>query len=194
MFELSKPEKYEIHCYLHGDTILKHQFPNEFDDINNLLEGFEIYKSWVVKGGGGRSLVSKNIDSYLINDCGWEKKTFHTSIKVDGVSKENPTHEIDCYKNRIAFETEWNNKTEFYDRDLNNFRILHQLGAISLGVIITRSFESLDKKLDEYGIKKKYGGSTTRGDKLIKKINGGGAGGCPVIAILMNGECVNEAK
>ena len=160
MFELSKPEKYEIHCYLHGDIILKHQFPNEFNDINNLLEGFEIYKSWIVKGGGGRSLVSKNIDSYLINDCGWEKKTFHTSIKVDGVSKENPTHEIDCYKNRIAFETEWNNKTEFYDRDLSNFRVLHSLGALNLGVIVTRSDE-LDDIFKDLDIYSKYGSSTT---------------------------------
>jgi hypothetical protein len=33
-----------------------------------------------------------------------------------------PTHKIDNFKNRIGLEVEWNNKTEFYDRDLNNFR------------------------------------------------------------------------
>ena len=43
-------------------------------------------------------------------------------------------NKIDCYKNRIAFELEWNNKTEFYDRDLNNFRILHQLDKARLGI------------------------------------------------------------
>ena len=36
---------------------------------------------------------------------------------------------------------EWNNKDPFFDRDLNNFRLLHQLGVLSVGVIITRLWE-----------------------------------------------------
>jgi hypothetical protein len=45
-----------------------------------------------------------------------------------------------------AVEIEWNNKDPFYDRDLGNFSRLHLLGAISLGIIITRS-ASLQKAL-----------------------------------------------
>jgi len=33
---------------------------------------------------------------------------------------DSPTHKVDCYKNRIALELEWNNKDPFFDRDLNN--------------------------------------------------------------------------
>ena len=35
-------------------------------------------------------------------------------------------------------EIEWNNKDPFFDRDLENFQRLHALGAISLGVLVTR--------------------------------------------------------
>jgi len=34
---------------------------------------------------------------------------------------------------------EWNNKDPFFDRDLNNFRLLFELRAIDLGIIITRT-------------------------------------------------------
>jgi hypothetical protein len=30
-----------------------------------------------------------------------------------------PTHKVDNYKAGVAIEVEWNNKTEFYDRDSN---------------------------------------------------------------------------
>ena len=36
---------------------------------------------------------------------------------------------------------EWNNKTEFYDRDLNNFRLLWEMRVLPVGVIITRLYE-----------------------------------------------------
>jgi hypothetical protein len=39
----------------------------------------------------------------------------------------------------VALEIEWNNKDPFFDRDLENFKRLHADGAISLGIIITRS-------------------------------------------------------
>ena len=57
---------------------------------------------------------------------------------MDGNETDTPTHKVDCFRNRIALEIEWNNKDPFYDRDLNNFRLLFDLRAISVGVIITR--------------------------------------------------------
>ncbi|MDK1039726.1 MAG: BglII/BstYI family type II restriction endonuclease [Actinomycetota bacterium] len=48
--------------------------------------------------------------------------------------RDKPSHEIDNFRNRIGIEMEWNNKTEFYDRDLNNFRLLWQLNVVSVGV------------------------------------------------------------
>lgn len=90
---------------------------------------------------------------------------------------DSPTHEVDMFKNRVAVEVEWNNKTEFYDRDLNNFRLLFELRVVDVGVIITRS----DELREGGGIWKKYGASSTNMGKLIPKIEGGGGGGCPVL-------------
>jgi len=99
---------------------------------------------------------------------------------VDGTSRASPTHSVDYFKNRVAIEMEWNNKDPFFDRDLNNFRLLHELGVISVGVIITRT-DHLQDIFDELGKGKSYGPSTTHMSKLLPKIEGGGAGGCPVL-------------
>jgi len=58
-------------------------------------------------------------------------------VVVDGTPKETPTHRIDNFKNCIGVQVEWNNKDPFLDRDLNNFRLLHQLDVLSVGVIVT---------------------------------------------------------
>lgn len=182
MFSLNNKNKFKFTQYKHGYVILKHAFSNEYEDIKNFLTNFIIKKSWLMEGGGRKSKISIAVDDFLIKKKSWIEKEFLTSIKTDGISRENPTHKIDCYKNRVAFELEWNNKTEFYDRDLNNFRILYELDNISLGIIMTRS-TTLDTLLRNFGIIQKYGASTTHSEKLLKKINGGGSGGCPLIVI-----------
>jgi hypothetical protein len=63
---------------------------------------------------------------------GWIEREFATSVKVDEKVMDSPTHKVDCYKNRIALEIEWNNKDPFFDRDLNDFRLLFDLRAISV--------------------------------------------------------------
>ena len=85
-------------------------------------------------------------------------------------------------------EIEWNNKTEFYDRDLNNFRLLKELRVLAVGVMITRMSElqELFNRLDKG---KSYGASTTHWDKLIPKVDGGGAGGCPLLLVGMGMDC-----
>jgi hypothetical protein len=108
------------------------------------------------------------------------KKSFDTAFKVDGVEYESPTHEIDCFKGRVALEIEWNNKDPFFDRDLNNFRLLFELRAIDVGVIVTRASE-LQRIFDALGKGKSYGNSTTHHGKLWPRLDGGGGGGCPVL-------------
>lgn len=143
-------------------------------------------------GGGGRSQIPIELDTYLHNR-GWGEKLFEIRIAIDESDIEIPTHKIDNFKNHIGVEVEWNNKTEFYDRDLNNFRLLHQLGALAVGVIITRITE-LQEIFNGLGMKigRKYGNSTTHWDKLVPKINGGGAGGCPVLVIGIDERCYDE--
>lgn len=94
----------------------------------------------------------------------------------------SPTHDVDCYKNRIALEVEWNNKDPFYDRDLNNFRLLFDLRAISVGIICTRC-DQLQDIFNRLGRGSSYGASTTHMSKLIPRIEGGGGAGCPLLVI-----------
>ena len=94
---------------------------------------------------------------------------------------------MDYFKNRVAIETEWNNKDPFFDRDLTTFRLLFELNVLSVGIIITRADE-LQEIFDGLGKGKSYGPSTTHMSKLIPKMNNRASGGCPVLALGMTGK------
>ena len=172
---------YEIYEWKHASAILKHDFQNEWNDIIGMLQAFKLKRSWVSIGGGNKSDLSKWVDAFL-GGRGWKEKQFSTAVVVDDSKLESPTHKVDCYKNRIALELEWNNKDPFYDRDLNNFRLLFDLRAISVGVIFTRSDE-LQEIFDGLGRGSSYGNSTTHMSKLLPRIEGGSGAGCPIIVI-----------
>ncbi len=172
-------ENYEFHQYRHSLAILKEDFPNELEDVFAVLSGFTLKKSSIIAKGGRKSPIANELDS-AFSERGWVEKGFETSILIDGEEHSSPTHKVDCFKNRIALELEWNNKDPFYDRDLNNFRLLFDLRAISVGVIITRSDElqGLFQELDKGD---SYGASTTHMSKLLPRIKGGSGGGCPLL-------------
>jgi len=174
-------ENYEVHEWRHALAILRQDFPEEYGDICAVLAQFRLKKSQISVGGGRKSQVSEWIDSAL-SELGWVEKKFQTSISVDDTCMESPTHAVDCFKNRIAIEIEWNNKDPFFDRDLNNFRLLFNLRVISVGVIITRCDE-LQEIFDSLGRGSSYGASTTHMSKLLPKILGGGGAGCPLLVI-----------
>jgi hypothetical protein len=172
-------ENYEIYEWKHACAILKEDFPSEWNDIISLLTDFRLKKSWIATSGGSKSEVSGYIDSYLY-EKGWIEKEFLTQVIVDENRIDSPTHKVDCFKNRIALEIEWNNKDPFFDRDLNNFRLLFDLRAISVGVIITRC-DNLQAIFNRLGRGKSYGNSTTHMSKLLPRIDGGGGAGCPIL-------------
>jgi len=172
----------------HATSILASDFPNEFSEILGALRAFWLTEEAILTPGGGRSPISAAIDRFL-NRKGWKTKSFDIKITVDGNPVPIPTHKIDNYKNRVGIEVEWNNKTEFYDRDLNNFRLLSLLNVLSVGVIITRQSE-LQELFDKLGKGKSYGPSTTHWNKLIPKVDGGGAGQCPLLLVGMGLETV----
>jgi len=174
-------ENYEVHEWKHACAILKGDFPDEWNDILSVLQDFRLYKSWITNPGGRKSKVSGYIDEYLY-ERGWVEKEFSTKVVVDDATMDTPTHKIDCFRNRVALEIEWNNKDPFYDRDLNNFRLLFDLRAISVGVIITRCDE-LQDIFNELGRGSSYGASTTHMRKLLPRIEGGGGAGCPILVL-----------
>ena len=170
---------YEVHEWNHASAILENDFPDEWNEIITILKKFRVKKSHIIVGGGGRSKVTQSLDSAFYGN-GWKEHEFDTKITVDNKTSETPTHKVDCVKNRIALEIEWSNKDPFFDRDLNNFRLLFDRGAISVGVIITKSDE-LSEIMKELDIWEKYGWSSTWMKKLLPRIEGGGHGGCPLL-------------
>jgi hypothetical protein len=183
-------KKYEIREWKHASAILAADFPDEWKDIIDLLLQFKFCKSWITVGGGRKTKVAEAIDTFLFNR-GWIEKEFSTSVRVDDKIMESPTHKVDCYKNKVGLEIEWNNKDPFFDRDLNNFRLLFELRAISVGIIITRC-DDLQDIFNNLGRGTSYGSSTTHLSKLIPRIEGGGGGGCPLLVFGISKKLYDE--
>lgn len=177
-------------CYdwRNARTILEYGHPHEWQDVLDVLGKFRLRHSDIAKKGGRKSPISSAIDSHFYS-LGWAEKKFETAILVDGSRRDSPTHKVDCFKEKTALEVEWNNKDPFYDRDLNNFRLLYDLRIADVGVIVTRSFELMDDlQHDTFGLGRDTAGtgsSTTHFGKLEAKVLGGGAGGCPVLVFAM---------
>lgn len=183
-------DNYEVHEWKHACAVLKSDFSNEWMEIIELLQNFKLCKSWLIEGGGRKSKVAEQIDHFLYNK-GWKEKKFATSVKVDEVVMDSPTHKVDCFKNRVALEIEWNNKDPFFDRDLNNFRLLFDLRVISVGIIITRC-DHLQTIFNNLGRGNSYGASTTHISKLLPRIIGGSGAGCPILVFGISNKLYNE--
>jgi hypothetical protein len=175
-------DAYDVHEWRNAAGVLATAHPNEWRDILDVLQAFTFKRSEILQGGGRKSIIAERIDMFLAGR-GWKETRFATKIRVDDEERDSPTHKVDCFKGRVGLEIEWNNKDPFFDRDLNNFRLLFDLRVIEAGVIITRAsrlqaiFKSLGKKVAD-----KYGASTTHMDKLLPRLEGGGGGGCPILA------------
>lgn len=172
-------EMYHVREWHNAAGVLATACPDEWAEIIQVLRDFRLLRSQVQAAGKNKSPISKGIDSRFYG-MGWQEKMFETAITIDGVTRESPTHKVDCYKGRVALELEWNNKDPFFDRDLNNFRLLFELGAIDVGVIVTRASE-LQAIFKSLGKGPSYGNSTTHHEKLWPRLDGRGNGGCPVL-------------
>lgn len=173
---------YEVREWRNATGVLATAHPAEWQDIQDVLRDFRFLRSELLAGGKNKSVIAQRIDAFLVARD-WKEKKFETRIRVDSEERDSPTHKVDCFKGRVGLEIEWNNKDPFFDRDLNNFRLLFDLRVIDVGIIITRStglqriFRSLGKSVSN-----KYGASTTHMDKLLPRIEGGSGGGCPILA------------
>jgi hypothetical protein len=172
-------ELYHVREWRNATGVLATACPDEWGEIVEVLRTFRLLRSQVLTAGGGLSPISQGINQ-AFEGRGWREKAFSTKIVVDDTVYESPTHKVDCLKGRVALELEWNNKDPFFDRDLNNFRLLFDLRAIDVGIIVTRSAE-LQGIFKSLGKGASYGNSTTHHQKLWPRIEGGGGGGCPVL-------------
>ena len=175
---------YHVREWRNATGVLTTACPNKWADIVAILREFRLYRSEIQAEGGNRLLISRRLDGAFYKR-GWIEKNFATAILIDDRRFDSPTHSVDCFKGRVAVEVEWNNKDPFFDRDLNNFRLLFELRAIDVGVIVTRGSE-LQKIFNLLGKGASYGSATTHHEKLIPRLDGGGGGGCPVLAFAIS--------
>lgn len=184
--ELKLLNGWDCYEWRNAKTILQHVHPVEWQDTLDVLGSFKLLHSdLIAKGKGNKSAIAAAIDSKFYAR-GWIEHKFETSIVVDKVPSDSPTHSVDCFRGKVALELEWNNKDPFFDRDLNNFRLLFDLRIVDVGIFVTRSTQLqawLKKNHKRFGKQPEtYGVSTTHMDKLRPKIIGCGAGGCPVLS------------
>jgi hypothetical protein len=173
-------DAYQIEERHHAFSILKIDFPEQWKDLIEVLREFKLTRTDFAKKGGNKSPIARAIDG-LFFKRGWVEKSFDIQVLADGQETLAPTHHVDYYKNRIAVETEWNNKDPFFDRDLTTFRLLFELNVLSVGIIITRADE-LQEVFIELGKLTAAGMSTTHMSKLIPKMYNRASGGCPILA------------
>jgi hypothetical protein len=174
-------DSYEVREWRNAGGVLRAAHRQEFKDVMDCLREFHFKRSEVLRGGGRKSVIASRFDTFL-EGRGWREKKFETKIVVDENERDSPTHKVDCVKGSVGLEVEWNNKDPFFDRDLNNFRLLFDLRVLDVGIIVTRAshlqeiFRALGGK-----VAAKYGPSTTHVDKLLPRLEGGGGGGCPIL-------------
>lgn len=125
----------------HADAILRQDFPEALEELEQALSGVEVPISEIIGSGGGETKGTQRMRRSLAAH-GWRKIKFEIKKTVNGVERESISHEIDHVKQfdkgMLALEIEWNNKDPFFDRDLENFKRLHAEAAISVGIIVTR--------------------------------------------------------
>jgi hypothetical protein len=172
--------KFEIVENHHAAAILHNDLRPEWDDLISMLGQFTLRRSDILTPGGGKSPISRGINGFFY-DRMWKEHDFKIQVKADEAVTLAPTHHVDYFRNRVAIETEWNNKDPFFDRDLTTFRLLFELNVLSVGAIITRASE-LQDIFDELGRGRSFGNSTTHMGKLIPKLSNRASGGCPVLA------------
>jgi hypothetical protein len=122
---------YNVREWRNATGVLTTACPNEWADIVAILREFRLYRSEIQAKGGNRSPISRRLDGAFYSR-GWIEKDFATAILIDDRRFDSPTDSVDCFKGRVAVEVEWNNKDPFFDRDLNNFRLL--FGRLTLAL------------------------------------------------------------
>ena len=185
--------KFDILDRNYAHTLLVHDFPELYAQLSSFMQQFELTRTEMTTAGGNESAIPKKIKKFFLEN-GWvEEYKFEIVKTINGVVQESSSYKIDLYHPtaKIAFDVEWNSKDSVFNRDLSNFRILHDNNAINLAIIFTRTHEGIMTIARGLGIHQKYGASTTNMVKLREKLELGILGKCPLLAIGIDSGCYN---
>jgi hypothetical protein len=170
--DLFTPEflaRFEVHSYRNASRILATSCPDELNELIAALMAFRISTAEIVKPGGNKSQIAKNMDALLVPKGWYETRISGDIIVTKTTVSPNPKwldpkrkrsekktvseahqsrirgfidgHKVDFVKNRVAFDMEWNSKDQTFDRDLYAVRAFYDCGIVDAGVLLTRSKE-----------------------------------------------------
>lgn len=193
--------------------------PACFADLVKVLDGFALSLADLTGAGGNKSEVAHRLDLQF-RELGWREtaleirtvarltvRPYRPGGESEAVVSESvtqaPGHLVDNVKDRVALDVEWNAKDGNLDRDLANFRALHEAGVINAGVLITRSQVrtkyAANWLAEAAGVQRPdrdgrpvvlFSTSTTTNlEKLVPRLQRGDAGGCPVLAVAITDRC-----
>lgn len=204
-------EKFEFYSYGHALEILHDAFPEEWRELQECLRKLKLTIADIKKAGGNESPIPKKFDDVLY-PYGWREIRISGDLLVKKYPRQVAQrrgrfatepyeteliegyidgHNIDFLKNRVAFDLEWNSKDQTFDRDLLAMRTYFDCGLVDVGVIVTRSAD-LNEIFRREGILAKYGASTTWMGKLTYRLDSRRNGGCPILAVGIRKECVEN--
>jgi hypothetical protein len=193
--------RYRVEEYRHGLAILASRFPAALQDIIDGLTGFQVRRTEIDAGGGNKSTIASRLDGFFVSRDWQEMSVELKSTLVLTTRRKKPRHElrpedsrtetreldarshyIDCCKEGVALDIEWNSKDTVFARDLGAFRMLHDLRLVSVGVLVTRG-PALQELLAGFGsaYRQKYGATTTHWEVLTRYVEGGASGQCPLV-------------
>lgn len=186
------PPGFAVRNINYGVELLKSAFPDHFESVCRALAAWDLTWAGVETAGGNLSVPSsKFVEAFNAED--WHETEFELETRLQGVPTIARTHKVDLFKPGpsaaepypgIGIELEWNNKDEFFDRDLINFDALHTARGLAVGLIVTRG-ASLQSELASrgQGWRQRFGTRTTHWDKLTPRLDLGRGGSTPIVAL-----------
>lgn len=156
VFPASVVKRYQFCETRNAAAVLKATSPDAFQDVVDLLNGFELTVDKLTTPGGNKSVIARELDETM-RQKGWREARYDqnltTKLKIyrwtDAAVQEKTRevvsvneyggHKVDNVMNRAVLDVEWNPKDGNLDRDLANYVSLHEGGIIDVGIILTRA-------------------------------------------------------
>lgn len=130
LLECLRRNGFDVQTRNHAAAIFSVDFPDALEVLVTAILKINLSAEELIRGGGGEAKSTQRL-RHALSDAGWPKHNFIIRKIVDEEEREATSHEIDHIHRSangvIALEIEWNNKDPFFDRDLNNFRLLFDL-------------------------------------------------------------------
>lgn len=219
VFDAGLRARYEFAEVRNAAATLQGTNPEAFAHVVEVLAGFKLSLVNLTDAGGSKSNIARDLDA-AFRERGWReaghksetrftftrqpyKSAGETKPIVEEVLFGSEGHKVDNVLGRAALDVEWNAKDGNLDRDMANFRALHEAAVIDVGVIVTRHQERTKyaaNRLAELAHRIRsdpkgqrivlLGTSTTTNlEKLLPRLERGDGGGCPVLAVAITELC-----